>query len=157
MNLHPHLLIKSLSHFHYVYHSNIHQIEGNEDQTSKMSLSFMSSNPNNFKESIHSDLTVIKRIIKSKNELFEALVGLVTCHWIVNDESILIWKHKCSQKQSLKEPDPSVNIFPWFGRFLLLYFLIADPATIHSALRSSTSIFNKYFFGTKPVLLGPGA
>lgn len=56
----------------------MHQIEGEEDQTSKMSLSFMSSDPNNFR--VHSQwlLIVIKGIVKSENELFEALFSLVT-------------------------------------------------------------------------------
>lgn len=80
MDPHPHPLIKSLPHFHYVYHqfTHMHQIEGKEDQTSKMSLSFMSSDPNNFR--VHSQwrLTVIKGIVKRENELFEALVSLVT-------------------------------------------------------------------------------
>lgn len=111
---------------------------------------------------LKSQFTVtINRSTENYQEWGWALWGLGqfnnTSHCIINDERILICKCRCSQKHPLEEPDPLINIFPWFGIVLLLYFPIADLTTVRSAFRSSAGIFNKQFFGTKSRLLGLGA
>lgn len=106
----------------------------------------MNSDPNNFKESIHSvnnnreELSGVRMISFSLSQFNN------TSHSIVNDERTLIWKLKCSQKQSLEEPNPLSNIFLKFDIILLLYFPIVEPAIIHLALRSSTGVFNSSVF-----------